>query len=513
MCGIFQLPSSLGNFLLIMVGCLYILCYTFIPQIWYRECRGFGAPPLSARSGIEATALVPILIILSGKTNLISQLTGVSYEKLNIYHRWVSIMCCLLGWVHTLPFYIQAVREGGTERLAWFMSHDNMYRNGIPPLVFLTVLTVFSHSYIRAVWYELWLQVHWVCAVGFYVSLFIHVNGFEGTKYMIATIVFWFTQLTWRAINKSFLRPNAGFLRPNKCRMKRYTSNGDKDHFFEVIIENSNDFTWVPGQHLFIRVPGLRCLENHPFSIVSHYKPRGETDIKLIIKACGLGGMTEHLYKRIPDCGYSESNILVDGPYGGCARPIDAFDCLFLVCSGTGISAILPFLNDACDKLHENDSILDRVRFDWIIKSSDNIEWILPELQLIMENCDDIITSGRVDMNIYFKEEPFATNANLLEHMNTHINSSSESDIDEKYEHLSIKGKYSRIVNMINAKPDAKELVRETCDSLGQRNMYIVSGSDSMKIQVSNAIAAMQTQVFARNGVQEIYLHSESFGW
>lgn len=514
-CGIFQLPSSLGNFLLIMAGCFYMLCYTFIPKFWYRECRGFGSPPLAVRAGLEATALVPISIILSGKTNLISQLTGVSYEKLNIYHRWVSTMCCFLGWVHTIPFYIQAVREGGTERLAWFMSHnDNLFRNGIPPLVFLTVLTVFSHSYIRDAWYELWLQVHWICALGFYASLFVHVNGLiDGSKYLIATIVFWFTQLTWRAITKSSLRPNSGFLRPNKCRMKRHTSNGDNDHYFEVIIENSNDFTWVPGQHLFIRVPGLRCLENHPFSIVSYYEPNGEIDMKLIIKACGLGGLTEYLYERVPGCGYSESNILIDGPYGGCARPIEAFDCLFLMCSGTGISSILPFLNDACVKMRKDHSILNAVRFDWIIKNSDNLTWILPELQRIVRRYERIIASGRVLINIHVKEGN-VSDSKLFELINYNLNSSSDSNSDEKSERLSsIKEDNTIPVNIINTKPDVKELVRETCNSLGQRNMYIVSGSDSMKIQVSNAIAAMQTQVFAKNGVQEIYLHSESFGW
>lgn len=520
-CEIFQLPSSMGNFLLIMGGCLYMLCYTFIPKFWYRECRGFGSPPLAVRAGMESTALIPFVFILSGKTNLISQLTDISYEKLNVYHRWVSWMCCFLGWVHTVPFYIQAVREGGRARLAWFEKNEPLFRNGIPPLVFLTILTIFSHSYIRMAWYELWLQIHWICALGFYISLFYHcfpeINSY---KYLIATIVFWIVQLGWRAINKAMLRPNKGFLRSNPCKMKKYISNNDKEHYFEIIIENSNDFSWVPGQHVFLRIPGLRFLENHPFSIISYFEPRKDTDIKLIVKAVGWEGMTDHIYKTLPDTGYTESNVYIDGPYGGCARPIDAFDSVFLLASGTGISAVLPFLHESCKQIEKGESVTKTVSFDWIVRSSDNIEWIIPELKTITEKYYELIQKNDVNINIYVKEDIGLGNTDTLDTLKGEVNtSSSDSESDNKNESSEdeevdkTKNKL-QIINIINQRPSMKELISKNISKLQERNIFIVSGSDSMKIESSNTIASIQTEVFKHgSGVKEIYLHSESFGW
>jgi ferric-chelate reductase len=511
LCGIFQLPSSLGNFLLIMAGCLYMFCYTFIPKFWYRECRGFGSPPLAVRAGLEATSLVPFIIILSGKTNIISQLTDISYEKLNVYHRWVSAMCCFLGWVHTIPFYIQAYHEGGSARLSWFQDNESLFVNGIPPLVFLTVLTIFSHSYIRALWYELWLQIHWICAIGFYISLFIHCYPLLNSwKYLVATLVFWFTQLAWRAVNKAVLRPNKGFLRSNKCKMRRLTSNTDKDHFFEIVIENSNDFSWVPGQHLFIRIPGLRCVENHPFSIISYYEPRESTDIKLIVKAAGWNGLTSFLYKHLPDCDYSESNLFIDGPYGGCSRPVSAFDSVFLMASGTGITAILPFLHESCKQISNSNGVTKTVNFEWIIKSSENVEWILTELKTIMDTYTDLLRSKSVLIYIYVKEEIQFSDNSIMKELQTETTSS-----DSEGEKEDFKTKMSHnFINIINEKPNVKILISETVPKLDEKNIFIISGSDSMKIQASNSIANLQKEVLKSNSkVNEIYLHTESFGW
>lgn len=530
-CEIFQLPSSMGNFLLIMAGCLYILCYSFIPKFWYRECRGFGSPPLAVRAGLQSTALVPFIFILSGKTNLISQLTDISYEKLNVYHRWISGMCCFLGWLHTIPFYIQAVREGGIKRLEYFQRTEELFVNGIPPLVFLTVLTIFSHSYIRMIWYELWLQIHWICALGFYISLFIHVYPeMDAWKYMVATIVFWITQLSWRALTKAMLRPNKGFLRSNTCKMKRFISNNENEHYFEILIENSNDFSWVPGQHLFLRIPGLRFIENHPFSISSYFEPKENTNIKLIIKAIGFGGMTDQIYKKLPDIGYTDSTVFIDGPYGGCSRPIDAFDSIFLLASGTGISAILPFLHDSCKKIKYSNGIIKRVNFDWIVRSSDNIEWIIPELKNIVQNYNELIKDGHINVNIHVKEDIGMNGGNTIEMLDNEINSplsspspspspSSDSESDNKEEINPLELKDNKVntfnmVNIINSKPSIKELIKDISPILLERNIFIVSGSDSMKVQVSNSVASLQTEVLKKgSGVREIYLHSESFGW
>src|SRR5256885_16558642 len=45
---------------------------------------------LGLRAGWLAIAQLPLLVLLAGKTNLIGLLTGMSYERLNVLHRWVA---------------------------------------------------------------------------------------------------------------------------------------------------------------------------------------------------------------------------------------------------------------------------------------------------------------------------------------------------------------------------------------------------------------------------------------
>lgn len=510
LCEIFQLPSSMGNFLLIMAGCLYMLCYAFIPKPWYRGCRGFGSPPLAVRTGLQSTALVPFIFMLSGKVNIISQVTDISYEKVNVYHRWLSVICCFFGWLHTIPFYIQAVQEGGPERLAFLERTNKLFYNGIPPLVFLTVLTVFSHSAIRARFYEFWLQIHWICALGMYISLFIHVsNMLEAWHYLTATIVFWVVQLMWRALSKGMFKPNK-YGMTNKCKMRKHASNSDKDHYFEILIENSDDLCWEPGQHIFLRIPGVRVLESHPFSIVSNYEPSEESQIKLIIKTGGLGGLTRYLYGKLPDSGYADFDVMVDGPYGGSQRKAEKFDSVFLLASGTGISAVLPFLYDSCKKLDSANSITKYISFDWVIKTSDNVEWILPELQKIIKSNESYIRNGVVNINIHIAEAVESGNTELLDLISSNTILESESS-DSKTD---IADEKHGLINIVNQKPNIKSLVEKSRDSLQSKNIFILSGSDSMKVQASNAIASLQSEIFSKKrNVNEIYLHSETFGW
>lgn len=511
-CEVFQLPSSFGNFFIISIGVLYTLCYCFVPKPFYRICAGFGSPPLATRSGVMSTGLVPIIFILSGKSNIISQLTGISYEKINVYHRWVSVMCCLLGWVHTIVFYYQAVHEGGYARLQYDMRTNYFFVNGIPPMLFLTILTVFSHSYIRALWYELWLDIHWICALGFYISLFIHIeNLLDAWKYMAAAVVFWTAQMVWRGLAKNFFRLNKGFLRSSPCTMRRLAST-EKEHYFEINIENVGEFTWTPGQHVFLRIPGLRFLENHPFSIMSYCEPRKNNQMKFIVKTGCWKGMTSLIYDSLPDQGYTESTVFVDGPYGGAERQIDSFNNIFLVSSGTGITAILPFLLEFVDKYEEKNTLLKHLRLDWVVRETENIEWIKPELMKTIDQASELISQGIIKINIYVCNEMGVSNTQTLDDLLKCKELLPSSSDEEKS--LENKLSVSQLISVVNRKPDISQIIEtEIPKELGYTNMFVVSGSNSMRSSASGSIANLQNYVFKSTRVDEIYLHSETFGW
>ena len=72
-----------------------------------------------------AVALTPLIIALSGKANLITLLTGIGHEKLNVIHRWTSWLCLGLSVVHTIPFIVAPLKDGGHKTL-----HKQYYKPG-----------------------------------------------------------------------------------------------------------------------------------------------------------------------------------------------------------------------------------------------------------------------------------------------------------------------------------------------------------------------------------------------
>lgn len=55
---------------------------------------------IGVRAGWLTITQIPLLILLSGKVNLIGLLSGVSYERLNVLHRWVARTMLLTATLH-----------------------------------------------------------------------------------------------------------------------------------------------------------------------------------------------------------------------------------------------------------------------------------------------------------------------------------------------------------------------------------------------------------------------------
>ena len=119
-----RMPTA-GVDILIILFTLYCLILSFAVRPYYRQHRGYGSPPLAIRTGLMAIALTPWIIALSGKFNLVTMLTGIGYEKLNVFHRWIGRICLGLSIVHTIPFIVAPLRDGGYAAL-----HKQFYEPG-----------------------------------------------------------------------------------------------------------------------------------------------------------------------------------------------------------------------------------------------------------------------------------------------------------------------------------------------------------------------------------------------
>ena len=55
---------------------------------------------ISLRATLLSMAQLPLVVLLAGKNNLIGYATGVSYERLNVLHRWVARTVFLTSTIH-----------------------------------------------------------------------------------------------------------------------------------------------------------------------------------------------------------------------------------------------------------------------------------------------------------------------------------------------------------------------------------------------------------------------------
>ena len=122
---------SLGVTMIVIAAFIFVTLYCFVPQPLYWQSIAFGSPPLAIRAGMLAVSLMPWIIGLSMKANIISLMTGIGHERLNVLHRWGGYLCLFLSLIHTVPFYITPIWDrGGLQVFKSFFAQSGFYVYG-----------------------------------------------------------------------------------------------------------------------------------------------------------------------------------------------------------------------------------------------------------------------------------------------------------------------------------------------------------------------------------------------
>jgi ferric-chelate reductase len=64
------------------------------PYYWPNYTDFGYSPPIATRAGYMAIAILPFQVMFATKWNPITILTGVSHERLQVYHRWSGWIMC-----------------------------------------------------------------------------------------------------------------------------------------------------------------------------------------------------------------------------------------------------------------------------------------------------------------------------------------------------------------------------------------------------------------------------------
>ncbi|KAI9841243.1 MAG: hypothetical protein M1837_000908 [Sclerophora amabilis] len=383
----FSFPS-IGIIFIMSCTLIFVSLYCFVPQPLYYQTMRLGSPPLAIRAGMIAVAMMPWIIAMSMKANLVSMITGIGHERLNVLHRWGGYLCLFLSLVHTIPFYVQPLwDQGGLQVFQSYFENDlPVYTTGVASLVPLIWLCVASLPVVRKSLYEVFVALHVPVAIIYLAMLFWHCNNYlTSWNYLFATLAIWLLSYMTRLFKLNWTNPwQMSWLIGDEASITLLAEDAIK-----VTIPTQR--RWRPGQYIYLRMPGISVFGNHPFTIASlcsgdFPSEYGEQyrDMTLVFKP--FRGFT----KKVKDTAIrrgplSTYRAFIDGPYGGMERRIEAFDNVVLIAGGSGITAIVSQLLELVKRMRDGKAVTKNVHVVWAVKRLESMEWFKEELRICRE--------------------------------------------------------------------------------------------------------------------------------
>jgi predicted ferric reductase len=380
---------SLAVTSLLIIALAFVSLYCFLPQPLYWQSMQFGSPPVAIRAGMLAIAMTPWIIATSMKANIITLLTGISHERLNVLHRWGGYLCLFLSLVHTIPFYMQPLWDpaGNIVFMSYFDTGSGyVYGTGIACLVPLGWLCIASLPFLRSMAYELFLVLHVPVSIAYVGLLFWHCRNFLASwSYLYATIAIWFSSYLFRVFNLNWANPRRmAWLIGDEAAVTLMAENAIK-------VTIPTQMKWRPGQFVYLRMPGISIFENHPFTIASLCSEDFPSEYGELYRDCTLvfrpfGGFTRKVLDTAVEKGpFKTYRAYLDGPYGGMQRELAAFDTVILFAGGSGITAIVSQLLNLIKRMRDGKAVTKKVEVVWALKRLEAMDWFREELRICRE--------------------------------------------------------------------------------------------------------------------------------
>jgi ferric-chelate reductase len=337
---------------------------------------------LGIRAGWLAIAQIPLLILLAGKNNLIGLATGVSYERLNVLHRWVARGVLLMATLH-VGYQNYGWNLYGLRQLEW--STDVCTTTGLAVYVLLCWLNLSTLAPFRNFRYEFFVFQHLITFFGLIIAIMLHLPStalYSRVYIWIPIGLYLFDRLV------RTLRSMVNNIRPGQATLEVLAGGVTR------IRVRTRVTGWSPGAHVLLAIPRYGVAQSHPATIAS--TPTSHNgDLLFILKA--QKGFTKNL---LESANSSTGSLLpgtkeematqqrthvtfIDGPYGASQGDFACFDTVLLIAGSTGVTFTLPILLDLARRANEQSRKLPvrRVEFVWIIRNASHISWISEELQ------------------------------------------------------------------------------------------------------------------------------------
>ncbi|KII85536.1 hypothetical protein PLICRDRAFT_320170 [Plicaturopsis crispa FD-325 SS-3] len=492
----------------------------------------------SNRAGFLATSQFPLIVALGTKNNIVSLITGVSFDKLNYLHRMTARVTFVLLWVHA-----GSKIAAGIEKELPF----RWLQLGVMAVAAFTVLCIISLRPIRAASFEIFFYAHFILVLIFLVGAFYHTSQFKFQSWIIASFAIWGADRLTRVVRMIWFTRSSGAVEAITELLA--------DNLVRVRMPRPANYHWSAGQAAYIVMPGVSTLpfEAHPFTIASYDSSgvdglaRGEalgmdsySSSKNLSDATSPSPFWKEIVfviqthkgftKRLGEVAARRGSVkvLLDGPYGK-SPDLGASDTVVLVAGETGVTYTLPVFLDTIENVRHGLSSCRKLVWIWAIRDEANIEWISKTLSralLLAPSSLEIsirfyITRGRG----YINAKPAAP-LPPMPHMGFQGNDSNFTVDSTNWEKFS-ESSHSTVgapggaaitnfpaVRVHSGRPDMRQVLLEEAEATSGRMSVSVCGSQSLARAVREGLrfpAASPANIM--RGGPSITLNVEAFGY
>ncbi|KAH9166989.1 hypothetical protein EDB89DRAFT_1856948 [Lactarius sanguifluus] len=367
---------SLGNLLVLMAYGFIMLYACFFLSNPFKDPN---------RAAYIAVSQIPIVVALANKSNWLSWLSGVGYEKFNYVHRFSGRFVVIAVNVHAMGRLYKSSLNGTLQARL----RTPLYIWGLVALCAFDLLFVCSLSFRCNKMYSFFFVTHVTCVIVSLLAIYMHQPFM--LPYILAAVALYAFDHIARIARTSYT--TAWLTAENAL-------NGGTT----LVNVPSLGGGWRAGQHVRIRVIGDTWFgwlatwlvgRARPFTIATGpnsggmqlvIKARGPWTRKLLRMAAASDAAEKPADAELGCKSAREVRVIVEGPYSGPGYTLyTAYSGVVLVAGGSGISYVTSVLDDVLQKHASGNSNVRVIEVVWSVADPVSLYSLLPELAPLMQ--------------------------------------------------------------------------------------------------------------------------------
>ncbi|QKX56546.1 uncharacterized protein TRUGW13939_03651 [Talaromyces rugulosus] len=437
------------------------------------------------RLGWVSVANFVLLVFLALRNTPLAPLSGHSYEKLRPLHKTAGYTCITTSVLHAAVYLSAWSEKAELEN----MRETKNLAGGIAGLA-MVIIGFSTIGWFTRRFYEVFYMIHIVLFMLILITVAMHrpLISKSTVVIIIFTASMWFSDRLLRFAKLCWYFPG------NHATIKIMPDGALRVSLSRTMRRSR------PGSHAYLWIPAIRCLETHPFTLVSQ-------DGEFLINV--YDGFTHDLRKRVSQEPDKSLRCSVDGPYGQ-VPDFNSFDRILLVSGGSGASFAFAVALDVIKKRAGSGSTATKmIDFVWSVRHYKSLNWFEKELAQLQESPHVrlFIHVTRADAK---SEHPKDVQDVVL--TKTEVsNNNSNTPVDIEKSSIGIDSNALSFTNVQRGRPDISKYVSGFIDSCSPEDRVGIGACGPVDM-----VDSVQKSHYSRGAYDDglsITVYTEEFGW